>query len=190
MIKDFYNGKAILLTGTTGFLGKVVLEKIFRSLSNVRKIYLLVRPKSGVPPMDRVKREILQSPAFDNVRQMPQFQSMVDKIRPIEGDIVKENLAIKPEDREMLINDLDIIINCAASVDFNERLCDAIKINYMGPLRMLDLAHQCKKIQIFTHVSTCYVNCEKKGYIKEQIYDINEDSEQIIHAIQTMTPEQ
>jgi nucleoside-diphosphate-sugar epimerase len=81
-------------------------------------------------------------------------------------------LAIKPEDRQLLINDLDIIINCAASVDFNERLCDALQINYFGCLRMLELATECKHLDVFTHMSTCYVNCDKKGYIKEEIYSI------------------
>ena len=61
MIKEFYKDKAVLITGTTGFLGKVILEKFFRSLSTVRKIYVLVRPKAGVNIMDRVKREILQT---------------------------------------------------------------------------------------------------------------------------------
>jgi fatty acyl-CoA reductase len=51
---------------------------------------------------------------------------MIDtKIFAIEGDITKDQLALKPSDRAMLINELDVIINCAASVDFNERLCDA-----------------------------------------------------------------
>lgn len=62
MIKDFYKDKVLLITGTTGFLGKVLLEKFFRSLSDVKRIYLLVRPKSGgATIMDRIKREILQS---------------------------------------------------------------------------------------------------------------------------------
>ncbi len=87
----------------------------------------------------------------------------------------------------MLINDLDIIINCAASVDFNEQIGDAININYMGCLRMLDLAQECKHLEIFTHVSTAYVNCEKTGYIKEQIYDIEEDSEAVIDKILKMS---
>jgi thioester reductase-like protein len=57
---------------------------------------------------------------------MPEFDDIVrHKIIPIEGDIIKDNLALRPEDKELLINDLDVIINCAASVDFNERLCDA-----------------------------------------------------------------
>jgi nucleoside-diphosphate-sugar epimerase len=49
-------------------------------------------------------------------------------------------------DKNMLIKELDIIINCAASVDFNEQITDAININYMGCMRMLDLAHQCEKL--------------------------------------------
>ncbi|CDW87851.1 male sterility protein [Stylonychia lemnae] len=191
MIKEFYKDKVILITGTTGFLGKVVLEKFFRSLSDFKRIYLLVRPKKGTKPMDRINREILQSQCFDNVRGLPQFDSIVkNKIVPIEGDITKENLAINPKDREILINDLDIVINCAASVDFNERLCDAIQINYFGCLRMYQLAEECKNLKVFCHVSTCYVNSEKKGFIKEQIYDINEDSEELINRILRMTPQQ
>jgi alcohol-forming fatty acyl-CoA reductase len=136
MISEFYKDKAVLITGTTGFLGKVVLEKFFRSLPCVRRIYLLVRPKAGADIMDRVKKEILQTQCFDIVRKMPHWEDMVSKIVPIEGDIVKKDLAIKPIERERLIDDLEVIINCAASVDFNERLCDAFQINYYGALRM------------------------------------------------------
>lgn len=80
---------------------------------------------------------------------------------PIEGDICKEMLSIKPADREHLINELDVIINIAASIDFNEQITSALQINYFGSLRMLDLAGSCKHLCIYTHVSTCYVNCEK-----------------------------
>lgn len=58
MIKDFYRDKTLLITGATGFLGKVVLEKFFRCHSDIKRMYLLVRPKKGVLIMDRVKREI------------------------------------------------------------------------------------------------------------------------------------
>lgn len=78
---------------------------------------------------------------------MPDFDYIVEyKIVPIEGDIVKDKLAIKSEDRERLVNELDVIINCAASVDFNERLCDAFQINYFGCLRMHELASECKHL--------------------------------------------
>lgn len=69
-----------------------------------------------------------------------------EKIVPVEADINKDGLALRPEDRETLIRELDLIINCAASVDFNEQITDAININYNGCMRMLDLAHQCSKL--------------------------------------------
>jgi thioester reductase-like protein len=58
MIREFYKDKTLLLTGATGFLGKVVLEKFFRTLPMVKRIYILVRPKRGTQIMDRVMREI------------------------------------------------------------------------------------------------------------------------------------
>lgn len=53
---------------------------------------------------------------------------------------------------------------------------------------MLDLGKDCKKLQAFTHVSTSYVNCDKRGVIEEKIYDIDIDPEEFIANIVKMTP--
>lgn len=58
VIAEFYKDKVLLLTGATGFLGKVVLQKFFLNLSHVKRIYILVRPKRGIKIMDRVMKEI------------------------------------------------------------------------------------------------------------------------------------
>jgi len=42
MLKSYYEGKSILLTGTTGFVGKVVLEKILRTFPEVAKVYISI----------------------------------------------------------------------------------------------------------------------------------------------------
>jgi fatty acyl-CoA reductase len=44
-IKEFYEGKQILLTGCTGFIGKVLLEKVMRSMPNFGMLYIMVRGK-------------------------------------------------------------------------------------------------------------------------------------------------
>jgi fatty acyl-CoA reductase len=49
-VREVYRGKNVLLTGCTGFLGKVVLEKMIRSLPEVNKIFVLVRPKKNKSP--------------------------------------------------------------------------------------------------------------------------------------------
>lgn len=49
-IKEFYSGKNILLTGVTGFLGKVLLEKVLRSFPDIGTIYIMVRAKRNETP--------------------------------------------------------------------------------------------------------------------------------------------
>ena len=44
-VNDCYRDKRVLITGTTGFLGKVLLEKFLFSLSSVDKIFVLIRAK-------------------------------------------------------------------------------------------------------------------------------------------------
>ena len=71
----------------------------------------------------------------------------------------------------MIIEQVDIIINSAASVNFDDPLQEAIQINFFGCQRMLELCKECKNLQIFSHVSTAYANCDRSGYIDEIIYD-------------------
>ena len=42
-IYSFYEGKSVLLTGVTGLLGKVILERVMNTLSGVKKVYVLIR---------------------------------------------------------------------------------------------------------------------------------------------------
>ncbi len=87
------------------------------------------------------------------------------------------------DDRKEIIDNVNVIINCAASVDFNSRLDEAIKINVYGTLKMFYLAKESKNIENFVHVSTCYVNSDKKGLIQEKIYDISIDAEEYINTL-------
>lgn len=51
-IQQFFKDKTCLLTGATGFVGKLVLEKILRTLQ-VKHLYILCRDKHGVSAEDR-----------------------------------------------------------------------------------------------------------------------------------------
>ena len=61
----------------------------------------------------------------------------LSKIIPISGDLTIEHLGISPEQRQLIINNVDVIINSAASVNFDDPLQEAIKINYFGAERIL-----------------------------------------------------
>lgn len=42
---DFYRGRSIFVTGASGLMGKVLIEKLLYSCSDLKQIFMLVRPK-------------------------------------------------------------------------------------------------------------------------------------------------
>jgi len=54
-VKEFWKGRNLLITGSTGFLAKVIVEKLLRTCPDIDKIYVMVRPKRKVDPMQRVR---------------------------------------------------------------------------------------------------------------------------------------
>ncbi len=54
-ISEWYAGKNVLITGATGFMGKVLVEKLLRSCPDVNALYILVRPKAGQSMSERVQ---------------------------------------------------------------------------------------------------------------------------------------
>lgn len=65
-IPEYYEGKNVLLTGATGFLGKVLLEKLLRSCPKVNSVYVLVRQKAGQTPQERVEEVISGKVSVEN----------------------------------------------------------------------------------------------------------------------------
>lgn len=52
---EFYNGKTVFITGGTGFLGICLIEKLLRSIPDLKTVYLLVRPKKGKKVEERLE---------------------------------------------------------------------------------------------------------------------------------------
>jgi fatty acyl-CoA reductase len=46
-VQRFYKDKTIFITGGSGFMGKVLIEKLLYSCSEVKELIVLMRPKRG-----------------------------------------------------------------------------------------------------------------------------------------------
>lgn len=55
-IQKFYDGAEIFITGGSGFVGKVLIEKLLRSCSGIKAIYLLMRPVKGMTDSERISK--------------------------------------------------------------------------------------------------------------------------------------
>ena len=160
-IYDYYKGKKVLITGGTGFVGKVLLEKVLRTLE-VDKVYLLIRDSKKTA--EEKFEDLINSKAF--LRLKDRYQDgyedwFRDKVKFIRSDLTKEGLDLSASDREYLEDNLDLIIHCGASVDFDANIYDNFLINVEGTLALYDLAEKSKKDVEFCYVSTAYVNSYK-----------------------------
>lgn len=54
-VAEFYKGRSVFITGATGFMGKVLVEKLLRSCPEIGSLYLLMRPSKGKDAATRLK---------------------------------------------------------------------------------------------------------------------------------------
>ncbi|KAD3337127.1 hypothetical protein R6Q59_027791 [Mikania micrantha] len=176
-IVNILRGKRLFVTGATGFLGKVFIEKMLRTVPDVGKIYILIKAKNKDAAMDRLKNEIINAELFKSLQQAygKSYQSfMLSKLVPVTGNVCESNLGLDEETVDEIAKDLDIIVNSAANTTFDERYDVALDINTGGPSRIMSFAKQCKKLKLFLHVSTAYVNGQRQGRIMEKPFNVGE----------------
>lgn len=102
-IQQFYSNSKILITGATGFFGKILLEKLLRSCPDISTIYILIRQKKGKDSKTRAK-EILDDVVFHRLKEeRPIFG---DIVIGIEGDCSLPNLGLTLQDSEILKNEV------------------------------------------------------------------------------------
>ena len=53
-VGEFYEGKNVLVTGSTGYVGKLLLEKLLYSCEKINRIYCLIRDKNGHSAEERL----------------------------------------------------------------------------------------------------------------------------------------
>ncbi len=163
-------GQHILVTGSTGFLAKVFVEKLLRGVHTVGGIHLLVRPRAdGTAPRQRVVQDVLRSSAFDRLRASlgDRFNRLCDeKIHVVGGDLTKERMGLDSQTYDALTRRITLVVNSAATVTFDERMDHAVELNTLGPTRLLQFAKDCGNVP-FMHVSTCYVCGVRSGVVVE-----------------------
>ncbi|XVE59545.1 hypothetical protein DITRI_Ditri05aG0054400 [Diplodiscus trichospermus] len=175
---QFLDNKSILVTGATGFLAKIFVEKILRVQPNVKKLYLLLRAADHKSAMQRLHNEIIGKDLFRVLKEKcgKIFTSFIsEKITLIPGDISHEDLGVKDSNLvQEMWKEVDVVVNLAATTNFDERYDLALGLNTLGAKYVVNFAKKCVKLKVLVHVSTAYVSGERSGLIQESSYSMGE----------------
>ncbi|VAH70250.1 unnamed protein product [Triticum turgidum subsp. durum] len=170
-VASYFGGKNILITGSTGFLGKVLVEKILRVQPGVRKLFLLVRATNDESARHRIQTEVTRREIFQVLREKygNGFGDFIqEKVCPLAGDVICEDFGLDTAKLKELSKNMDIIVNGAATTNFYERYDVAFDTNVLGAKHMYAFANKCIKLKMLLHISTAYVSGEQEGLILEK----------------------
>ncbi|KAJ8956296.1 hypothetical protein NQ318_015032 [Aromia moschata] len=180
-VQEFYKDRNVFITGGTGFMGKILIEKLLRS-TEVSTLYVLVREKKGKNVHTRID-ELFDDVIFDALRkECPKFKHRVEAIS---GDCSVTGLGLSISDRQKLFSNIHIVFHVAATVRFDENLKLAYAINVNGTRDVLEMARQMKNLKALIHVSTAYSNCHLKE-VHEKFYDYNISYEDVASVLEKL----
>ncbi|KAK1297473.1 hypothetical protein QJS10_CPB15g01803 [Acorus calamus] len=175
-VSEFFKHKSVLVTGSTGFIAKLFVEKILRIQPQVKKIYLLIRAPDNASVNDRMQKEVFEKETFRVLREKHggEFDSFIsNKVTPIAGDVSVEKFGIKDMNLiQEMQNEIHIFVHSAATTRFNERYEVALDINVQGTKNVLEFTRKCPNLHMLVHLSTAYVSSMKENIITEEPFSM------------------
>ncbi len=154
-------GKRIFLTGVTGFLGQVILERLLLDFPDTR-VTVLVRGQQSSTAVDRV-HYLTRKPSFDVLRERlggdDALLALLDeRIDVVDGDFTRG----EPE----IPAGIDVAIHSAATVSFDPPIDEGFTTNLLGALNLYRGVLAANRPHL-VHISTAYVAGVQKGVIPE-----------------------
>ncbi len=174
VIAESLAGKRIAITGSTGFVGTALVERLLRCVPGC-ELVLLVRDGKRTAAPERVRKELLKNDAFDRLRESarqpgaePFDEMTARRITTITGDVGRDGLGLS-EAHAALLAACDVVVHSAATVSFDSPLDGAVEINLLGATRIAELLHQLGATPHLIAVSTCYVAGNRRGRAPEEL---------------------
>lgn len=173
VIPEALAGKRLFITGSTGFLGTALVERLLRGVPDAQ-LTLLIRPGRRASAQQRARRELFRNDAFDRLRAergTKEFDAEVERrVDVVAGDVSVDGLGLDDAGRSALAA-ADIVIHSAAAVSFDSPLDAAVEINLLGPSRIATTLNELGVAPHYIAVSTCYVAGSRRGNALEEPVD-------------------
>jgi amino acid adenylation domain-containing protein/thioester reductase-like protein len=135
--------QAILLTGTTGFIGSFLLPELLKQTQAT--IYCLIRAQNTQQAHLKIQTTLSKHSSYPDTWH--------SRIIPILGDLTQPNLGLKPNQYQSLSHTIDTIYHCGAQVNLLYPYSALHQANVQGTREILKLAAQ-NKTKVLHYLST------------------------------------
>jgi fatty acyl-CoA reductase len=175
------NTRTVLLTGATGFLGKVALFEMLRRTDEIDLggVVLVIRARGSRSAAERFRKEIASSPCFASLPE-----NWADVVRVLDGDLAAPDFGTTPNDRALLAG-VTHVIHSAAAVSFTLPGPVAARANITTSMNLLAATAACAALERIVYVSTAYVSPHHDGPIPEALVALPKRAEELLAALQS-----
>lgn len=104
----------------------------------------------------------------------------------MEGDAEHPDFGLDAQNKTTIKNEVNIIINNASAISFDENLRRAINVNVIGLVNLIRIAKTVKALKAFLQISTVFSNFPRSE-IEEIVYDSPMPIPKVIAVAETMT---
>ncbi|XP_059620438.1 putative fatty acyl-CoA reductase CG5065 [Phlebotomus argentipes] len=181
-MNEYYKGQSIFITGGSGFMGKVLVEKLLYSCSDIKEIFILMRPKRGRVPESRLE-DMFKLPMFQRIRE--EKPEVLKKLVPVQGDVTFDGLGLSGDTLERVVKNTSIVFHMAATLRLEAKLKDAIDMNTTGTKRVLDLCRKMSNLRVIVHLSTAFCYCDKE-VLHEKVYECPHNPHDLMRCAEWM----
>ncbi|MFT7581524.1 MAG: nucleoside-diphosphate-sugar epimerase [Myxococcota bacterium] len=168
-VRDTLRGKSLLVTGVTGFVGKVWISQLLHDFEEVGHCFVLIRKSGGNSALQRFNTIAERSPAFRPLREkhgLGLAAFLAKRVTVLEGDCGKPKAGLDAATLKNL-KGLDAIVHFAGLTDFDPDPAQSFAINIVGAVEMAEIAVQLDAKLI--HCSTCFVAGNNGGFVAEAV---------------------
>lgn len=167
-ITETLAGKELLVTGVTGFLGKVWLSELLHRTPQIGRVHLLIRPSSSTGALERFEAIAERSPALRPLREAhgSDYETfMRERVSVVPGDITQPMCGLNKTTLRKLARSVDAVVHFAGLTDFDPDPRLAMDINVHGAEHLADLSDELGAKLL--HCSTTFVAGNVHGNVSE-----------------------
>jgi len=170
----------LLLTGVTGFVGKVILEAALRRREELGlgAVHVVIRPKAGQAAEDRFTHEVARSRCFE--RLAPGWEH---DVRVVSADLTANEGGLGDARLAPLRERVTHVVHAAASVEFDQPLERAVADNVTGALGVLAWARGGPRLARMVSLSTAYVSPATDEPVGETLAPLPWPAETVLRAV-------